>query len=94
MAQIRSISQKHRDFVAEPMGEKSVQVVAGIGPAIGGRLSEKGFDKAYTIFGQYLVFGKDKASFTGWLKEVGRANERYAGYCYNCLTVWCENHFH
>jgi barrier-to-autointegration factor len=38
-------SQKHQDFVSEPMGDKDVTCVAGIGPVLGQRLSDKGYDK-------------------------------------------------
>lgn len=38
-------SQKFRSFQSEPIGEKEVTSVAGIGDVLGARLVEKGYDK-------------------------------------------------
>lgn len=58
-----STSQKHRDFVSEPMGDKPVTALAGIGDALGGRLASKGFDMAYVVLGQFLVLKRNEELF-------------------------------
>ncbi len=58
-----STSQKHRNFVSEPMGEKPVTDLAGIGEALGGRLVATGFDRAYVVLGQFLVLKKNQELF-------------------------------
>ena len=40
-----STSQKHRNFVAEPMNDKAVTDLAGVGEVLGSRLTAAGFDK-------------------------------------------------
>ncbi|XP_075876353.1 barrier-to-autointegration factor [Nelusetta ayraudi] len=85
-----STSQKHKDFVAEPMGEKTVSALAGIGEVLGKRLEDKGFDKAYVVLGQFLVLKKDEELFRDWLKDTCGANTKQQGDCYGCLKEWCS----
>ncbi|XP_053544820.1 barrier-to-autointegration factor B-like [Bombina bombina] len=85
-----STSQKHRDFVAEPMGEKSVQCLAGIGDVLGKRMKDKGFEKAYVVLGQFLLMKKKEDPFKKWLKDTCSADAKQAGDCYGCLKEWCD----
>ena len=82
--------QKHRKFVAEPMSDKPVTDLAGIGEVLGKRLESKGFDKAYVVLGQFLVLKKNKDLFIDWLKDHAGANSKQANDCYHCLSDWCD----
>ncbi|XP_048863923.1 barrier-to-autointegration factor-like [Brienomyrus brachyistius] len=90
LAVMSTTSQKHRDFVAEPMADKPVTALAGIGDVLGKKLEEQGFDKAYVVLGQFLVLKKDVELFTEWLKDTCGANTRQAASCTQCLKEWCD----
>lgn len=85
-----STSQKHRNFVAEPMGDKSVTDLAGVGDVLGKRLENQGFDKAYVVLGQFLVLKKNKELFQDWMKDTCGANAKQSSDCYQCLVDWCD----
>lgn len=50
-----STSQKHRNFVAEPMGDKPVSDLAGVGDVLGKRLETQGFDKVKKSYINYSI---------------------------------------
>ncbi|XP_053207616.1 barrier-to-autointegration factor-like [Panonychus citri] len=83
-------SQKHHSFVSEPMGEKPVTDLAGVGEVLGKRFEDNGFDKAYVVLGQFLILKKDRELFSLWMKETVNANSKQAKDCYQCLSEWCD----
>ena len=85
-----STTVKHQNFIQEPMGEKEVTKLAGIGTAFGEELVNRGFDKAYVVLGQFLVLKKDEEKFIDWLEDLIGADRRNSSACYNCLQAWSD----
>lgn len=52
----------------------------------------QGFDKAYVLFGQFLLLKKDKEMFIEWLKEEINASNNHATSTFNCLDEWAGHH--
>nr|XP_045014106.1 barrier-to-autointegration factor-like [Jaculus jaculus] len=77
-----TMSPKHRDFMAEPMGRNQWGV--GIGGVLGKKLKERGFDKAYVVLGQFPVLKKGEDLFQEWLKDAC-ANAKQSCDCLGCL---------
>ena len=51
-----STSQKHRNFVAEPMGDKPVTDLAGVGPVSGEKLKAKGYTEVRTLWNLHTLY--------------------------------------
>jgi len=56
-------SQKHREFAGEPMRDKPVEDLAGIGPVLAGRLKEQGFTKVCLSEFSILIFTRSNIFF-------------------------------
>ena len=83
-------TQKHRNFVGEPMKNKPATAVPGIGTVLGSRFLEAGFDTAYSILGQFLLLKKDEELFCMWFRDTSGGNRKHAKDCYSALLEWCE----
>ncbi len=85
-----STTQKHTKFVREPMGDKAVIKVPGIGGALGEQLSYNGCNKAYKLFGHFLILEKDETKFKQWLltNTDNNINALQQNQCYESLRDW------
>ena len=50
----QTTTKKHKQFVSEPMGDKLVTELGGIGPKYGERLRAEGFEKVNTDIYMYI----------------------------------------
>uniref|UniRef100_A0A7E4V5H6 Barrier to autointegration factor n=1 Tax=Panagrellus redivivus TaxID=6233 RepID=A0A7E4V5H6_PANRE len=83
-----STSFKHREFTSEPMGDKKVSDIAGIGNVYGSKLTERGFGNASNLMGQFLIMNKDKDAFASWLKSEIGVSSRYSRNAAACLDEY------
>ncbi|VDM51637.1 unnamed protein product [Angiostrongylus costaricensis] len=85
-----SPSSKLREFVNEPMRDKHVSSVAGIAHECSDTLVGLGFDKAYILFGQFLIYRKERSAFIEWLVATTGIGISNAIAAYDCLSEWSE----
>uniref|UniRef100_A0A6P7GKV6 Barrier-to-autointegration factor-like protein n=2 Tax=Diabrotica virgifera virgifera TaxID=50390 RepID=A0A6P7GKV6_DIAVI len=84
-------TDKHENFVIEPLGEKLVTELPGIGKVHGKRLVDAGFDKAYVVLGKFLLLKKDRGLFRKWLEETCSVSSKGSLDCWNYLYDYCTN---
>jgi len=83
--------RKRREFLREPINGKSIKEVPGVDDALGDRLIDMGFNKAYVLLGQYFFSRMKKRKFKKWLKKSCNANGLQRHDIYKCMKEWCEH---
>ena len=83
-------TKKYRWFVSEPIGDKPVDHLPGIGNVIKGHFAARGITKAYQVLGQFLVLDKNRVNFCEWLRGFGM-NRGQTGACCQCIKEWCDH---
>lgn len=86
--QVMSRSFKHREFVREPMGNKPVQDVPGIGEVIGRNMERAGIMTAKALYAHYLA---DPGKFMDKVMSFG-ANVRQQNAAFNAMRDYANQH--
>ena len=86
-----STSKKVASFISEPLGNKPVTALGGIGEKHGRELLEHGFQSAGAVVGQYMALNKSDVKFTQFLEKVTTANDREANNCLLSVKGYCNN---
>ena len=83
-------SRKYHLFIREPMSNKSVTNLVGVGKVLGRRFAARGFQEASTLFGQFHLVKKVKVLFMIWVMKKTGSNMGQAKDIYQCLFDWCK----
>ena len=82
-------TKKHRDFVGEPMGQKSVESVPGVGKVLGQSLrDDSGVETARKLYGNYLA---DEDNFKDYIKHHG-GNARAQNGAHQAMREYSDQH--
>ena len=65
-------SRKYHLFIREPMSNKAVTDLVGVGKVLGRRLAARGFQEASTLFGQFLLLKESEGVVHDLGDEEGR----------------------
>ena len=89
------VTETHRKFVSEPIGNKPVSAVPGIGRAHQGTLNDRGnnITRAYELLGIFLGKGMEEGGFKRWLQEkLPESNAVHRDCCYKALNEYFRTH--
>ena len=86
-------TETHRKFVSEPIGNKPVSAVPGIGRAHKETLNGSNITKASELLGVCMSKGMKQDQFQEWLKEkLPTSNAVHRECCYKALDEYFHTH--
>ena len=80
-----SVSPKHRNILREPLGDKPVGHLPGIGPAGAQRFQQRGFHKAAAIKDHYVYLKMDEQKCYEFYNDVSHGNTKHGRALFNCI---------
>uniref|UniRef100_A0A8C4RK30 Barrier-to-autointegration factor n=1 Tax=Erpetoichthys calabaricus TaxID=27687 RepID=A0A8C4RK30_ERPCA len=83
-------SRKYATFVSEPMLNKSVRAVPGVGDVLGRRLETRQHSQATNLLGVYLQTGRNQNKFCHWMNENCGANRQQASRSFKAMSEWSD----
>ncbi len=78
--------------MAEPIKDKGVKELPGIGPLAAERMKRYNLWKAEEVLGMFLQYKRDETIFCRWLMSVTGANSKDQKQCYDALQQFCDQH--
>jgi len=84
-------SAKYYLFCSEPIKNKTIIEVPGIGPVSAELFNKKGYDSAAILLGQYLLLNRDTTIFIAWLTSEIGISLKLAEDVSDAMTGWWHN---
>ena len=84
-------SKKSKIFENEPLKDKEIIDVPGIGEIYSAQMIKFGITKADELLGYFLIFKKNDELFELWLNEEFEMQKIHAKACCNGFKNWCDN---
>ena len=87
------VTETHRKFVGEPIGNKPISAVPGIGRAHTRTLNAINITNAYELLGIFLSKGMQQYPFQVWLRaKLPTSNAVHRECCYKALNEYFRTH--
>eukprot|EP00041_Stephanoeca_diplocostata_P003135 m.32099 g.32099 ORF g.32099 m.32099 type:complete len:99 (-) comp14078_c0_seq1:182-478(-) len=90
-------SGKQRSFVEEGLKDpatqeyKAIDTIGGVGDVSAGKFKAKGYNYAYNLVGQFMLFSLDEELMMDFLEDF-QPKKQHRASIVATLKMWCDQH--